>query len=39
MLGAATNTNNETPLFSPDGRTLAVVRSTRSRGTGGAANR
>jgi len=30
MLGAADNTNNESPLFSPDGATLAVVRSTRS---------
>jgi dipeptidyl aminopeptidase/acylaminoacyl peptidase len=30
MLGAAINTNNDTPLFSPDGRTLAVVRITRS---------
>ena len=29
-LGAANNTNNETPLLSPDGATLAVVRSTRS---------
>ena len=29
-LGAAANTNNETPLLSPDGATLAVVRSTRS---------
>jgi dipeptidyl aminopeptidase/acylaminoacyl peptidase len=31
--GAATNTNNEVPLFSPDGRTLAVVRGTRSAHT------
>jgi dipeptidyl aminopeptidase/acylaminoacyl peptidase len=29
-VGAAKNTNNETPLFSPDGTTLAVVRSARS---------
>jgi dipeptidyl aminopeptidase/acylaminoacyl peptidase len=29
-LGAARNTNNETPLFSPDGKTIATVRSTRS---------
>ncbi|HTN49207.1 MAG TPA: S9 family peptidase [Burkholderiaceae bacterium] len=29
-LGAATNTSNENPLFSPDGATLAVVRSSRS---------
>jgi dipeptidyl aminopeptidase/acylaminoacyl peptidase len=28
--GVAENTNNDTPLFAPDGRTLAVVRSTRS---------
>ncbi len=30
ILGAAANTSNEVPLFAPDGRTLAVVRSTRS---------
>jgi dipeptidyl aminopeptidase/acylaminoacyl peptidase len=30
LLGAAINTNNETPKFSPDGATLAVIRSTRS---------
>jgi dipeptidyl aminopeptidase/acylaminoacyl peptidase len=30
VLGAATNTNNEAPLFSPDGRSIAVIRSTRS---------
>jgi dipeptidyl aminopeptidase/acylaminoacyl peptidase len=29
-LGAAVNTNNDAPLFSPDGKTLAVVRATRS---------
>jgi dipeptidyl aminopeptidase/acylaminoacyl peptidase len=28
--GAAENTNNDSPLFAPDGRTLAVVRITRS---------
>jgi dipeptidyl aminopeptidase/acylaminoacyl peptidase len=28
--GAAQNTNNDSPLFAPDGRTLAVIRSTRS---------
>ncbi|HQR19340.1 MAG TPA: S9 family peptidase [Burkholderiaceae bacterium] len=28
--GAAPNTSNESPLFSPDGKTLAVVRSARS---------
>jgi len=30
VLGAETNTNNESPRFAPDGRTLAVIRSTRS---------
>lgn len=30
LVGAATNTNNESPVFAPDGRTLAVIRSTRS---------
>ena len=30
IVGAATNTNNESPLYSPDGRTLAVIRSARS---------
>ena len=29
-LASAANSNHESPLFSPDGRTLAVVRSTRS---------
>jgi dipeptidyl aminopeptidase/acylaminoacyl peptidase len=29
-LGQAPNTNNDTPLFSPDGRTIAVTRSVRS---------
>jgi dipeptidyl aminopeptidase/acylaminoacyl peptidase len=29
-LGGATNTNVEGPRFSPDGRTIAVVRATRS---------
>jgi len=28
--GAAENTNNDSPLFAPDGRTLAVIRITRS---------
>src|SRR5512134_470602 len=28
--GATENTNNDSPLFAPDGRTLAVVRITRS---------
>jgi dipeptidyl aminopeptidase/acylaminoacyl peptidase len=28
--GAAENTNNESPRFAPDGRTIAVIRSTRS---------
>ncbi len=32
-LAAAVNTNHDDPLFSPDGRTLAVVRSTRSSTT------
>jgi dipeptidyl aminopeptidase/acylaminoacyl peptidase len=30
VLGAADCTNNESPLFAPDGRTLVVIRSTRS---------
>ena len=30
IVGAATNTNNESPLYAPDGKTLAVIRSTRS---------
>ena len=30
VLGAAPRTNNEHPLLAPDGRTLAVVRTTRS---------
>lgn len=30
IVGAAKNTNNESPLFSPDGKTLAVIRATRS---------
>jgi dipeptidyl aminopeptidase/acylaminoacyl peptidase len=30
VVGAAENTNNESPAFAPDGATLAVVRSTRS---------
>jgi dipeptidyl aminopeptidase/acylaminoacyl peptidase len=30
VLGGGINTNNESPLFSPDGRSIAVVRSTRS---------
>ena len=29
-LGAADCTNNESPLFAPDGRTLVVIHSTRS---------
>jgi dipeptidyl aminopeptidase/acylaminoacyl peptidase len=33
MLGAAANTSNEAPLFAPDGKTIAVVRSTRSATT------
>ena len=30
IVGAATNTNNESPLYAPDGKTLAVIRATRS---------
>ena len=30
ILGAATNSNTESPLFAPDGKTLAVIRMTRS---------
>ena len=30
VLGAADCTNNESPLFAPDGRTLVVIHSTRS---------
>jgi len=30
IVGAAPNTNNESPLFSPDGTTVAVIRATRS---------
>ncbi|HVG04888.1 MAG TPA: prolyl oligopeptidase family serine peptidase, partial [Burkholderiaceae bacterium] len=30
IVGAATNTNTESPLYSPDGKTLAVIRATRS---------
>jgi dipeptidyl aminopeptidase/acylaminoacyl peptidase len=30
ILGAADCTSNDSPLFAPDGRTLAVIRSTRS---------
>lgn len=30
IAAAAANTNNETPLYAPDGKTLAVIRSTRS---------
>ncbi|MBC8119469.1 MAG: S9 family peptidase, partial [Burkholderiaceae bacterium] len=33
MVGAATNTNNESPLYAPDGKTLAVIRATRSAAT------
>lgn len=30
IVGAAANTNNESPLYAPDGKTLAVIRATRS---------
>jgi dipeptidyl aminopeptidase/acylaminoacyl peptidase len=30
LLGQAPNTNNDGPLFSPDGKTIAVTRSVRS---------
>jgi dipeptidyl aminopeptidase/acylaminoacyl peptidase len=30
LLGQAPNTNNDGPLFSPDGKTIAVTRSARS---------
>ncbi len=30
IVGAATNSNTESPLFAPDGKTLAVIRMTRS---------
>ncbi|MEO8186744.1 MAG: S9 family peptidase [Burkholderiaceae bacterium] len=30
IVGAATNSNSESPLFAPDGKTLAVIRITRS---------
>ena len=34
IVGAATNSNTESPLFAPDGKTLAVIRMTRSSPTG-----
>ncbi|MEP6607480.1 MAG: S9 family peptidase [Burkholderiaceae bacterium] len=33
MVGAGQNTNNESPLYAPDGTTLAVIRATRSTTT------
>ncbi len=30
IVGAATNSNTESPLYAPDGKTLAVIRATRS---------
>ncbi len=30
IVGAAPNTNNELPLYAPDGKSLAVIRATRS---------
>jgi dipeptidyl aminopeptidase/acylaminoacyl peptidase len=30
IVGAATNSNTESPLYSPDGKTLAVIHMTRS---------
>jgi len=30
IVGAATNSNTESPLYAPDGKTLAVIHMTRS---------